>query len=118
MRNATRTTKVAQFEGGKVMVTYTSNYKASGGYLWMPLSLSPSEMHDFALLTTMKQKIIVDEYFLDDPNNTVPLMDSKHFQRWMMNLSARNGIDSFVRLTNLRCNRYYLLSIYVVRTTK
>jgi hypothetical protein len=118
MRNATRTMKVAQFEGGKVMVTYTSKNKVYGGYLWMPLSLSPSEMQDFALLTTMKQKIIMDEYFLDDPNNTVPLMDPKHFQRWMMNLSARNGIDSFVRLTNLRCNRYYILSIYVVRTTK
>ena len=100
MRNATRTKKVAQFEGGKVMVMYTSKHKAYGGYLWMPLPLSPSEMQDFALLT-MKQKIVVDEYFFLDPNNTVPLMDPKHFRRWMMNLSARNGIDSFVRLTNL-----------------
>jgi hypothetical protein len=37
----------------------------------------------------------------------MPLMDPKHFRRWMRNLSARNGIDSFVRLTNLQCNGSY-----------
>ena len=51
MRKATRTKNVAQFKGGKVMVTYMTKQKAYGGYLWMPLPLSPSEMHDFALIT-------------------------------------------------------------------
>jgi len=53
MRKATGTKNVAQFKGGKVMVmvTYTTKQKAYGGYLWMPLPLSPSEMHDFALIT-------------------------------------------------------------------
>jgi hypothetical protein len=106
MRKATGTKNVAQFKGGKVMVTYTTKQKAYGGYLWMPLPLSPSEMQDFALIT-MKQKMVVDDYFFDEPNKTMPLLDPKHFQRWMINLSARNGIDSFVRLTNLQCNGSY-----------
>ena len=63
MRKATGTKNVAQFKGGKVMVTYTTKQKAYGGYLWMPLPLSPTEMQDFALIT-MKQKMVVDDYFL------------------------------------------------------
>ena len=88
------------------MVTYTTKHKAYGGYLWMPLPQSPSNMQDFALIT-MKQKSFVDDYFFDDPDNTMPLMDPMHFRRWMINLSARNGIDSFMRLTKLRCNGSY-----------
>ena len=87
MRKATRTKNVAQFKMGKVMVTYTTKQKAYGGYLWMPLPLSPTEMQDFALIT-MKQKMVVDNYFFDEPNRTLPLMDPKHFRRWMINLSA------------------------------
>ncbi len=88
------------------MVTYKTKQKAYDGYLWMPLPLPPSEMQDFALIT-MKQKMVVDDYFFDKPNKTMPLIDPKHFRRWMINLSARNGIDSFVRLTDFQCNGSY-----------
>jgi len=87
MRKATGTKNVAQLKGGRVMVTYMTTHKAYGGYLWMPLTLSPSEMQDFALIT-MKQKMVVDDYFFDKPNKTMPLMDPKHFRRWTINLSA------------------------------
>jgi hypothetical protein len=43
----------------------------------------------------------VDNYFFDEPNHTMPLMDPTHFRRWIINLAHRNGIELFVRLTNL-----------------
>jgi hypothetical protein len=106
LRKATETKNVGQFKGGNVLVTYTTKQRAYGGYLWMPLPLSPADMQDFALIT-MEQKMSVDDYFFDEPNRTMPLMDPTHFRKWMINLAHRNGIDSFVRLTNLRCNGSY-----------
>ena len=106
LRKITGTKNVAQFKGGKVLVTYTTKQRAYGGFLWMPLPLSPQNMQDFALIT-MKQKMLVDNYFFDEPNCTIPLMDPKHFRKWMIKLAQENGIDSFVRLTNLRCNGNY-----------
>ena len=100
LRKATGTKNVGQFKGGNVLVTYTMKQRAYGGYLWMPLPLSPADMQDFALIT-MEQKMSVDDYFFDEPNCTIPLMDPTHFRKWMINLAHRNGIDSFVRLTNL-----------------
>ena len=100
LRKATGTKNVGQFKGGNVLVTYTTKQRAYGGYLWMPLPMSPADMQDFALIT-MEQKMSVDDYFFDEPNRTMPLMDPTHFWKWMINLAHRNGIDSFVRLTNL-----------------
>jgi hypothetical protein len=106
LRKVTGTKNVAQFKGGNVLVTYTTNQRAYGGFLWMPLPLSPQNMQDFALIT-MKKKMSVDNYFFDEPNCTIPLMDLKHFRKWMIKLAQENGIDSFVRLTILRCNGNY-----------
>ena len=86
-----------------MLVTYTTKQRAYGEYLWMPLPLSPVNMQDFALIT-IDQKMSVDDYFYDEHT----LMDPTHFRRWMINLARRNGIESFVRLTNLRSKSSYL----------
>ena len=92
--------RLSQFNRGKVLVTYTLKQKSYGGYMWMPLPGSPCFSQDFALIT-LEQKQVVDNYFFDPDNHTMPLMDPEQFRRWMINLSSENGVDSFVRLTNL-----------------
>jgi hypothetical protein len=98
--------RLSQFNGGKVLVTYTLKQKSYGGYMWMPLPGSPCFSQDFALIT-LEQKQVVDNYFFDPDNHTMPLMDPEQFRRWMINLLSENGVDSFVRLMNLQSGMTY-----------
>ncbi len=68
--------------------------------MWMLLPSSPCFSQDFALIT-LEQKQVVDNFFFDPDNHTMPLMDPEQFQGWMINLSSENGVDSFVRLIKL-----------------
>ena len=95
-----------QFNGGNIIVTYTAKQKSYGGYMWMPLPGSPCCSQDFSLIM-IEQMLAVDDYFFDQDNHTMSLMDPQHFRRWVINLSSENGIDFFVRLTNLRCGMSY-----------